>query len=132
MLDPDNLVEIIELDNLKKLPEEYWIDIIRAALVLRGFGCKDIYVFGSVSRGQIAENSDLDLAIAGCPKGIFLKMYGKVMNITGHRIDLINLDKEQDKFVKYLKSRNKHELIRINKRGSTDRRALSKIQFFSF
>jgi predicted nucleotidyltransferase len=120
VLNPENLDKLIDFTNLKKLPREYWVDIIRATLVLTGFGCKNVYVFGSVARGQAGDNSDLDLAIEGCPMGEFLKIYGKVIDVIEHDIDLVNLDKEQDKFVKYLKDRKEGELIRVNKRGSED------------
>jgi len=119
-LDPGNLDQLIDFANLKKLPREYWVDIIRATLVLIGFGCKNVYVFGSVARDQASDNSDLDLAIEGCPVGKFLKIYGKVIDVTEHDIDLVNLDKEQDKYVKYLKDPKEGELIRVNKRGSED------------
>lgn len=120
ILNPNNLFNMIDFNNLRKLPEEYWIDIIRAIMVLTGFGCKKVYAFGSLVRGETNKNSDLDLAVEGCPVGRYLKMYGKVINITEHKVDIINLDKAQDKFVKYLKSRKEGELISVTKGRSSD------------
>jgi predicted nucleotidyltransferase len=118
LLDPVNLDKLINIANLKELQKEYWVDIIRATLVLSGFGCKDVYVFGSVARAEADKDSDLDLAIEGCPVGKFLKMYGKVIDVIEHDINLINLDKKQDKFVKYLRDMKEGELIRVTKRRS--------------
>jgi predicted nucleotidyltransferase len=118
VLDPVNLDKLIDIANLKELQKEYWVDIIRATFVLSGFGCKDVYVFGSVARVEADKDSDLDLAIEGCPVGKFLKMYGKIIDVIEHDINLINLDKIQDKFVKYIRDMKKGELIRVTKRRS--------------
>lgn len=116
VLDSKKLFKIIDFDNIRKLPEDYWVDIIRAIMISEGFACKHLYVFGSVVKGTTNKNSDLDIAVEGCPPGSFIKMYGKISNITEHNVDLINLDKNEDKFVQYLKSREEGELLRVTKR----------------
>lgn len=115
VLDPQKLFKVLDFNNIKKLPEEYWVDIIRVIMISIGFACDNVYIFGSVATGKTDKDSDLDLAVEGCPAGSYIKMYGKIINITEHNVDLINLDKEQDKFVKYLKSRKEGELIRVTK-----------------
>lgn len=51
------------------LPPSYKRDLERALEILRGFGCTEIYLFGSLARGEFRERSDIDLAVRGCPKG---------------------------------------------------------------
>ncbi len=116
LLKSKNLYELIDINNLKKLSEEYWLDIVRATLVAKGFGCKNIYVFGSVASGRTDKNSDLDLAVEGCPVGSYFELFGKIISITDHKVDLVNLDQEHDKFVQYLKARGESEFVCVSKR----------------
>jgi len=120
LLNSKNLLKFIDINSLKNLSQEYWLDIVRATLVTIGFGCENIYVFGSVASGETDKNSDIDLAVEGCPVGSYFKLFGKIISITDHEVDLVNLDQNQDKFAQYLKAREEGELIRVNKKGSSD------------
>ncbi len=73
----------------------------RAATLLKSAGCKEVFLFGSVSEGNDNENSDIDIAIKGCPPGRFFKLLGKLILELDCRVDLVNLD-HKDAFSKHL------------------------------
>lgn len=54
-----------------ELPEIYEQDIRRAVEILKGAGCTHVYLFGSLRTGKVRDESDIDLAVRGCPKGEF-------------------------------------------------------------
>ncbi|MCA1755683.1 MAG: hypothetical protein LC641_13510 [Spirochaeta sp.] len=50
------------------IPEDFRSDLMKATELLRAFGAKEIYVFGSmIDPRRDHEPSDLDLAVAGLP-----------------------------------------------------------------
>ncbi len=73
----------------------------KAAILLKSAGCKEVFLFGSVAEGSDNENSDIDIAIKGCPPGRFFELLGKLMLELDCRVDLVNLDHE-DAFSKHL------------------------------
>ena len=73
----------------------------RAATLLKSAGCKEVFLFGSVAEGNDNENSDIDIAVKGCPPGRFFELLGKLMLELDCRVDLVNLDHE-DAFSKHL------------------------------
>lgn len=83
------------------LPPSYKRDLDRALEILRGFGCTEIYLFGSLASGEFRERSDIDLAVRGCPKGEFFKLYGRLMMELEHPVDLVSME-YQGRFAKYL------------------------------
>jgi len=84
-----------------QLPEIYQKDVSRAAEILKTAGCTEIFLFGSLATGKVRENSDIDLAIRGCPRGKFFQLLGKLLLELDHPVDLVNLDR-QDAFSRYL------------------------------
>lgn len=84
------------LENLNQLPFSYKKDIEKAVKILKEEGCKEIYLFGSLAEGNIKDESDIDLAIRGCPSGKYFNLIGKLMLELDHPIDLVNLDKDDD------------------------------------
>ena len=87
--------------NLSNIPHRYREDIKRAITILKEAGCKEVFLFGSIAEGDIEETSDIDLAIRGCPQGMFFRLLGKLMLELNHSVDLIDLDKQKD-FGEYL------------------------------
>ncbi|MCK4259992.1 MAG: nucleotidyltransferase domain-containing protein [Halanaerobiales bacterium] len=69
--------------------------------ILRGEGCTEIYLFGSLAEGEFREDSDIDLAVKGCPRDRFFHVLGKLLLELNHKVDLINLD-GKDPFAEYL------------------------------
>ena len=84
------------------MTEELETCIRRAAEVLKSFGAKEVYLFGSAATGQMDEHSDIDLAVTGLPPGVFFTAWAKaVREFPGREMDLVDLDKG-DAFSKYL------------------------------
>jgi len=92
------------------LSEAYRRSLERAVQILKAAGCTDVFIFGSGVTGKIRDNSDLDLAIRGCPKGKFFHILGQLLLELDYPVDLINLD-SQDAFVRYLEDEG--ELMRV-------------------
>ncbi len=84
-----------------EFPDKYKGDIEKAIEILKNGGCKDIFLFGSISVGDYKEKSDVDLAIKGCPSGRFFHLLGKLLFELNYSVDLFNLD-NQDAFSNYL------------------------------
>jgi len=84
-----------------QIPLGYREDVEKAIKILRDVGCKEVYLFGSLAEGNTREGSDIDLAVRGCPSGMFFHALGKLMLELNHPIDLIDLDRDND-FARYL------------------------------
>lgn len=84
-----------------QLPESYQKNVRRAVGILKGAGCTTIFLFGSLASGNVRDESDIDLAIRGCPKGKFFHLLGRLLLELDYPVDLVNLDR-QDAFARYL------------------------------
>lgn len=98
-------------DIISKVPERYRDDIEHGIRILKEAGCKEIFIFGSLIKGDIREDSDIDLAIRGCPSGMYFHVLGKLLIELNHPVDLIDLDRGDD-FAKYLEKEG--ELIYVS------------------
>lgn len=85
-------------------------DIHRAVDILKEEGCTEVLVFGSVVNGRFDQDSDIDIAVRGCPPERFFHTYGRLLLALSHPIDLIDLD-THDSFADYLVRES--ELVRI-------------------
>lgn len=79
-------------DALKKLPSDFQKDLKTAIKILQTAGCTEIYIFGSVAHGELRMDSDIDIAIKGCPKGLFFRLLGTLLVNLEHSVDLVDLD----------------------------------------
>jgi predicted nucleotidyltransferase len=86
----------------KELPIEFQNDIFVASDILQSAGCKEIYIFGSIARGDYHSNSDIDFAIKGLPENVFFKIGGKLLVNLEHNFDLVALDNQSDDFSSYI------------------------------
>lgn len=82
----------------------------RAAAALRAAGAREVYLFGSAASGDLREDSDIDLAVAGLPPERFFEALGDAADILGRPLDLVDLD-EATPFARYL--REEEELQRV-------------------
>jgi predicted nucleotidyltransferase len=80
--------------------------IEEAAAVLKAWGAREVYVFGSAASGTIREDSDVDIAVSGLPPDVFFKAMGKAEDVIGRPLDLIDLD-TPSLFTDYLKRKGK-------------------------
>ena len=85
-------------------------DVRRAVQILREGGCTEVFVFGSAASGEVREDSDIDLAVRGCPRGSFFRLLGKLLRELDRSVDLVKLDGE-DPFGQYLEKEG--ELVRV-------------------
>lgn len=92
------------------VPTSFEEDVRRAVEILKGAGCTEIFLFGSLAKGHISDRSDLDIAVRGCPRGGFFHLLGKLFLELKHPVDLINLD-SPDAFARYLKEEG--ELLKV-------------------
>ncbi|HEY73729.1 MAG: hypothetical protein B6I35_11190 [Anaerolineaceae bacterium 4572_32.2] len=95
---------------IAQLPDTYQKNIRRAASIIREVGCTDVFLFGSLTAGEIRDKSDIDLAIRGCPKGKFFHLLGRLLLELDYPVDLVNLDRP-DAFGRYLEKEG--ELVPI-------------------
>ncbi len=91
------------MDGRIDIPDAFRMDVHRATEILKEAGCTDIYVFGSLAKGRAHDDSDLDLAVRGCPKSGFFQLWGKLYMTLDHLVDLVDLDSE-DPFADYLQT----------------------------
>ncbi len=90
-------------DEMKQLIE-------RAAQALKAAGAREVYLFGSAARGQMREDSDIDLAVSGLPPELFYRAGAVAEDTLGRSLDLVDLD-EVTPFTQYLKEES--ELLRV-------------------
>lgn len=77
-------------------------DIQRAAGVLKVYGAKEVYIFGSATRDTLRENSDIDIAVSGLPDDVFYRAMGDVEEVLQRPVDLVELS-DNTPFTRYLK-----------------------------
>lgn len=93
-----------------QLPDMHRKNIRRAVEILKSAGCTDVYLFGSLAAGEVRGESDVDLAVRGCPKGKFFHLLGRLLLQLDHPVDLVNLD-SGDAFARYLETEG--ELLQV-------------------
>lgn len=71
--------------------------------LLKNAGATEVYVFGSLARGQLMEHSDVDIAVSGLPKGVLYRLIAEATEILDRPVDLVELDKDNS-FTRYLKT----------------------------
>jgi predicted nucleotidyltransferase len=68
--------------------------IEKAAEVLKSFGAREVYLFGSAAADKMDEDSDIDMAVSGLPPEVFFRAWAKaVREFPGREMDLVSLDK---------------------------------------
>jgi len=98
------------MNQIDRLPDAYRRDIIKATRILSEAGCSRVFLFGSLVNGEFRDGSDIDLAIRGCPKGQFFRLWGRLLLELDHAVDLVNLDR-QNAFGGYLEKEG--ELVQV-------------------
>ncbi len=92
------------------IPEAFRPDIERAVEILKEGGCSEVYLFGSLAEGCSREDSDIDLAVCGCPTGEFFQLFGRLIGELKRRVDLVRLD-VPDPFAEFLLQQG--DLLRV-------------------
>ncbi|HZQ07473.1 MAG TPA: nucleotidyltransferase domain-containing protein [Anaerolineae bacterium] len=92
------------------VPELLERDVRRAVKILREAGCSEVFLFGSGATDTLRADSDLDLAVRGCPSGNFFQLLGRLLLELDCPVDLVNLDRA-DPFAEYLQKEG--ALVRV-------------------
>ncbi len=100
----------MQMNKQIEIPKIYRRDVRKAVEILKGAGCTDIFLFGSLATEKTRDSSDIDLAIRGCPQGEFFHLLGRLLLELDHPVDLVSLDK-QDAFARYLEE--EEELLQV-------------------
>ena len=82
------------------LDEEIKSEVKEVVNLLKENGCKRVYLFGSIVNGKFKKDSDIDVAISGLEPKKFIMVYSKIMMTIDRKVDLVDLDDEDDYFVK--------------------------------
>jgi len=90
--------------------DEFRVRIEKAAAALKAVGAREVYVFGSTSKGKLRPGSDVDMAVSGLPPEVFFRAMAAAHDALGRPLDLVNLDEDND-FTRYLKEEG--ELQRV-------------------
>jgi predicted nucleotidyltransferase len=85
-------------------------EILQAAQVLISYGAQEVYLFGSLAKGTITENSDVDLAVKGLPDDVFFSAIAQASRILPIPLEVMTYD-ENSALVKLLKM--KGEMRRV-------------------
>ncbi len=80
------------------------------ARLFRGLGASQVLVFGSVVKGQLRPDSDIDMAVSGLPPHVYFSAVSQAADLIGRPVDLVDLDDDSG-LVRYL--RGSGELVGV-------------------
>ena len=66
--------------------------VLLAANLLRSMGASQVFVFGSLVRGELRPDSDIDIAVSGLPANVYFSAVSRASDILGRPVDLLDLD----------------------------------------
>jgi predicted nucleotidyltransferase len=85
-------------------------ELLTAANLLRSMGASEVFIFGSLVRGELRPDSDIDIAVSGLPPEVYFSAVSKVSDVVGRPVDLLDLD---DKTPRVRHLIGSGELIRV-------------------
>src|SRR6266567_2273687 len=74
----------------RPMPEQIERLIEEAAAALKAAGAREVYVFGSAAKGELRENSDVDMAVSGLPPEAFFRAMAKASRALRRPLDLVD------------------------------------------
>jgi predicted nucleotidyltransferase len=84
--------------------------VLAAASLLRSMGASQVFVFGSLVKGELRPDSDIDMAVAGLPAKFYFSAVSRASDLLGRPVDLLDLD-DDTPLVRYLLGSG--ELVRV-------------------
>jgi len=84
--------------------------VLEAANMLQSMGASQVFVFGSLVRGELRPDSVIDMAVSGLPARLYFSAVSRASDILGRPVDLVDLD-DDTALVRYLVE--SQELIRV-------------------
>ena len=101
-----NTMEILD----EIIPKRYRDNIEKAIRILKEQGCAEVYIFGSLARGDYNQNSDIDIAIRGLESKKFFKVIGELLGQLELPFDLVDLDEKDNNFAQFIQKKG---MIRV-------------------
>lgn len=88
--------------------KKYTIEEIKAVVepIARKYGVERVYLFGSYARGEVCENSDIDLRVdKGSLKGMFALcgLYTELEDALQTRVDVLTTGSLEENFLRKIK-----------------------------
>jgi predicted nucleotidyltransferase len=84
--------------------------VLAAANLLRSMGASQVFIFGSLVRGELHPDSDIDIAVSGLPAKVYFSAVSRASDLLGRPVDLLDLDDDTPVVRHLLRS---GELIRV-------------------
>ena len=84
--------------------------VLAAANLLVSMGASQVFVFGSLVRGDLRPDSDVDMAVSGLPANVYFSAVSRASDILGRPVDLLDLDDDTPLVRHLLRS---GELVRV-------------------
>ncbi|MCX7725761.1 MAG: hypothetical protein N2053_02805 [Chitinispirillaceae bacterium] len=81
--------------------------LIRASEVLKEYGAKEVFFFGSVAKISVDDNKSIELAVSGIAPEVFFSAMGRVAGILKRNCYLVDLDDIENSRVKQVKTQSK-------------------------
>jgi predicted nucleotidyltransferase len=66
--------------------------LLAAANLFLRMGAKEVFVFGSATKGALRPDSDIDMAVSGLPPKVYFSAISKASDLLGRPVDLVDLD----------------------------------------
>jgi len=83
-------------------------ELERATRILLDFGAEEVWLFGSIARGE--HGTDWDFAVKGIPPEKFYSVLAELMDVLSRPVDLVDID-ENRPFIVHLSG--KPEFVRV-------------------
>jgi len=92
-------------EGVNMTPEKYTIEEIKTIIepIARKYGVERVYLFGSYARGDVTENSDVDLRVdKGSLKGLFALcgLYTEIEEALKMKVDVLTTGSLEDDFLR--------------------------------
>jgi predicted nucleotidyltransferase len=84
--------------------------LLEAANMLLKMGASQVFVFGSLVRGELRPQSGVDMAVTGLLPKLYFSAVSRASDILGRPVDLVDLD-DDTALVRYLVE--SRELVRV-------------------
>jgi len=90
--------------NITDTPAEYHEDLQKAVNLLNTRGFDEVYLFGSLADASSHADSDIDIAVRGIKSEDYFKIYGELLMLCDHSLDLVDLDLQKQFGEKLIKN----------------------------
>jgi hypothetical protein len=92
-----------------EISERFQNDIEIAIQILKNAGCSKVYIIDSLNEQNPRVDSDINLAVRGCPSDQFVNLRVRLMREMRHSVTLFDLDHDKN-FVEKIREFSLHIL----------------------